>query len=73
VDETLSAHRLPEESPDNTPAKLTRNTAGVPTDLTLGESREYPEIPGTRSSGSAATAVWASSTGHGSRGPTEKC
>jgi formylglycine-generating enzyme required for sulfatase activity len=46
VDETLSAHRLPEESPENAPAKLTRNTAAVPTDLTPGESRDYPDLPG---------------------------
>jgi serine/threonine-protein kinase len=46
VDETLSAHRQPAEPPDHTPAKVTRNTAAVPTDLTPGESREYPEIPG---------------------------
>jgi formylglycine-generating enzyme required for sulfatase activity len=46
VDETLSANRLPEESPDGTPAKRTRNTAAIPTDLTPGESREYPEVPG---------------------------
>jgi formylglycine-generating enzyme required for sulfatase activity len=46
VDETRSAHRLPEESPDNAPAKLTRDTAAVPTDLTPGESREYPDVPG---------------------------
>jgi WD40 repeat protein len=46
VDETLSAHRQPDKSPDNVPAKLTCNTAAVPTELTPGESREYPEIPG---------------------------
>ena len=46
MDESLSAHRLPEESPADTPAKRTRNTAAVPTDLTPGECGEYPEIPG---------------------------
>src|SRR5262245_11281144 len=46
VDEPLSAHRTPEESPADTPAKRTRNTAAIPTDLTPGESRDYPEIPG---------------------------
>jgi formylglycine-generating enzyme required for sulfatase activity len=46
MDETASADRLPEESPAGAPAKLTRNIAAVPTDLTPGESREYPEIPG---------------------------
>ncbi len=44
--ETPSANRQPAEPPDNTPPKRTRNTAAVPTDLTPGESREYPEIPG---------------------------
>src|SRR5262249_16872910 len=47
MDETLSAHRLPPSHvPDDTPAKRTRNTAAIPTDLTPGESRDYPEIPG---------------------------
>jgi formylglycine-generating enzyme required for sulfatase activity len=46
VDETRSGQRLPEEPPADPPAKLTRNTAAVPTDLTPGECREYPEIPG---------------------------
>jgi serine/threonine protein kinase len=45
VDETRSAdHPLPD--PEDTPAKLTRNTAAVPTDLTPGESRDYPDVPG---------------------------
>src|SRR5215813_8531207 len=47
VPETRSADHLP--SPDggnDTPAKRTRDTRAVPTDLTPGESREYPEIPG---------------------------
>jgi formylglycine-generating enzyme required for sulfatase activity len=45
VDKTPSAdHPLPR--PENTPAKLTRNTGAIPTDLTPGESREYPEVPG---------------------------
>jgi serine/threonine-protein kinase len=47
VDEALSANRLPpSDAPDDIPAKRTRNTAATPTDLTPGESREYPEIPG---------------------------
>jgi formylglycine-generating enzyme required for sulfatase activity len=47
VDETLSADRLPpSDAPDDTPPKRTRNTAAIPTDLTPGESQEYPEIPG---------------------------
>jgi formylglycine-generating enzyme required for sulfatase activity len=47
MDETPSAHRLPpSDVPDDTPAKRTRNTAAIPTDLTPGESRDYPEIPG---------------------------
>src|SRR5580700_10997339 len=32
--------------PNGTLAKLTRNTGAIPTDLTPGESREYPEVPG---------------------------
>jgi formylglycine-generating enzyme required for sulfatase activity len=47
VRETRSADHLP--SPDggnDAPAKRTRDTRAVPTDLTPGESREYPEIPG---------------------------
>jgi len=46
VDETSSAHRLPEEPPADPLGKRTRNTSAVPTDLIPGESREYPEIPG---------------------------
>src|SRR5437763_5535037 len=47
MDETCSADRLPAAAPfDATPPKKTRNTAAIPTDLTRGESREYPEVPG---------------------------
>jgi formylglycine-generating enzyme required for sulfatase activity len=46
VDESLSANPLPAEPPADTPAKRTRNTAAIPTDLTPGESREYPDVPG---------------------------
>jgi formylglycine-generating enzyme required for sulfatase activity len=47
VDETRSANRLPpSDAPDDIPAKRTRNTAAIPTDLTPAESREYPEIAG---------------------------
>jgi formylglycine-generating enzyme required for sulfatase activity len=47
VDEALSAnHSPPSDAPGDTPAKRARNTAAIPTDLTPGESREYPEIPG---------------------------
>src|SRR6516165_984262 len=45
VDETRPADQLP-PGPDGTPAKLTRNTGAIATDLTPGESREYPEVPG---------------------------
>ena len=47
MDETRSADQLP-ASPDpvGTTAKLTRNTGDIATDLTPGESREYPEVPG---------------------------
>jgi formylglycine-generating enzyme required for sulfatase activity len=31
---------------DDTPAKRTRNTGAMPTDLTPGEGHEYPEVPG---------------------------
>jgi formylglycine-generating enzyme required for sulfatase activity len=31
---------------NETPPKVTRNTAAIPTDLAPGESREYPEVPG---------------------------
>jgi formylglycine-generating enzyme required for sulfatase activity len=46
VDETQSANRPPAGSPDETPAKRTHNTGAVPTELTPGESREYPDVPG---------------------------
>jgi formylglycine-generating enzyme required for sulfatase activity len=47
VDETRPADRLHDfVAPNDTPAKLTRNTRAVSTDLTPGESREYPEVPG---------------------------
>src|SRR6516225_5917454 len=45
VDETRSADRPP-PAPEDTLAKRTRNTGAVATDLTPGESREYPEVPG---------------------------
>jgi eukaryotic-like serine/threonine-protein kinase len=45
VDETRSADGPP-PAPEDTPAKLTRNTRAIATDLTPGESREYPEVPG---------------------------
>jgi hypothetical protein len=44
VDETRLAGPLP--SPDDAPAKDSRNTAAFPTDLMPGQSREYPEVPG---------------------------
>ena len=45
--ETRSADHLPSPAEGNdTPEKGTRDTRAVPTDLTPGESREYPEIPG---------------------------
>ena len=47
MDEKSSADGPPLPSAANdTPAKRTRDTRAVPTDLTPGESREYPEIPG---------------------------
>jgi len=47
VDEKPSADGLPSPgAADETPAKGTRDTRAVPTDLTPVESREYPEIPG---------------------------
>jgi formylglycine-generating enzyme required for sulfatase activity len=47
VDEKPSADGLPPPSAVNdTPAKRTRDTRAVPTDLAPGESWEYPEIPG---------------------------
>ena len=47
MDEKPSADGLPSPGAANdTPAKRTRDTRAVPTDLTPGESREYPEIPG---------------------------
>jgi formylglycine-generating enzyme required for sulfatase activity/tRNA A-37 threonylcarbamoyl transferase component Bud32 len=47
VDDKPSADGLPpSDAPDDTPAKRTRDTRAVPTDLTPGESREYPEVPG---------------------------
>jgi hypothetical protein len=47
VDEAPSAHRLPPpDAPDDAQAKRTRDTRAGPTDLTPGESREYPDIPG---------------------------
>jgi formylglycine-generating enzyme required for sulfatase activity len=47
VDETRSADRLPPSvAPNDIPEKMTRNTGAVATDMALGESREYPEVPG---------------------------
>jgi hypothetical protein len=47
VDETRSADYLPSPGGGNDALwKRTRDTRAVPTDLTPGESREYPEIPG---------------------------
>jgi formylglycine-generating enzyme required for sulfatase activity len=47
VDAKPSADGLPSPGAVNeTPAKRTRDTRAVPTDLTPSESREYPEIPG---------------------------
>jgi formylglycine-generating enzyme required for sulfatase activity len=47
VDEKPSADGLPPPGGgDDTPEKRTRDTRAVPTDLTPGESRDYPEIPG---------------------------
>jgi formylglycine-generating enzyme required for sulfatase activity len=45
VDETRSADR-PAPAPEDTPARRTRNTGAVATDLAPGECREYPEVPG---------------------------
>jgi formylglycine-generating enzyme required for sulfatase activity len=47
VPETPSADHLPSPGGGNdAPGKRTRDTRAVPTDLTPGESRAYPEIPG---------------------------
>jgi serine/threonine protein kinase/formylglycine-generating enzyme required for sulfatase activity len=47
VDETPSADRLPPPvAPDVTPPKITRNTRAIATDLTPGESRDYPDVAG---------------------------
>ena len=47
VGEKPSADGLPSPGAANdTQAKRTHDTQAVPTDLTPGESREYPEIPG---------------------------
>ena len=45
MDETRSAEE-PLPAPEDAPAKLTRITKALPTHLTPGESREYPEVPG---------------------------
>jgi serine/threonine protein kinase len=45
VDETPSADQ-PFPQPDDIPPRLTRNTRAVSTNLTPGESREYPDVPG---------------------------
>ena len=45
MDETRSVDRPP-PAPEDTLAKRTRNTGAVATDLTPGENREYPEVPG---------------------------
>jgi formylglycine-generating enzyme required for sulfatase activity len=44
MDKTPSADALPR--PEDTPAKLTRNTGAIATDLTPAESREYPDVAG---------------------------
>src|ERR1700688_3123243 len=47
VDEPRTADQLPASpNPDGTPPKMTRNTGAIATDLTPGENREYPEVPG---------------------------
>ena len=47
MDETRSADQLPASpDPNGTPAKLTRHTGAIATDLTPGKSCEYPEFPG---------------------------
>lgn len=45
MDEARSTELFP-PAPEVTPAKRTRDTGAVATDLTPGESREYPEVPG---------------------------
>ena len=45
MDEKRSADHPP-PAPDDTPARLTRNTRALATDLTPGEGREYPDVPG---------------------------
>ncbi len=45
VDETRSSPP-PAPAPENTPAKLTRNTGAVSTHLAPAESRGYPDVPG---------------------------
>jgi tetratricopeptide (TPR) repeat protein/tRNA A-37 threonylcarbamoyl transferase component Bud32 len=45
VDERPSADPTP-PAPEDTRARRTRNPGAVATDLTPGESREYPEVPG---------------------------
>jgi serine/threonine protein kinase len=45
VDETRSAD-LPSPGTGDSPARRTRNTRGVSTNLTPGESQEYPDVPG---------------------------
>ena len=45
--ETSSAEHLPSPGGGNdSPGKRTHDTRALSTDLTPGESREYPEIPG---------------------------
>jgi hypothetical protein len=47
VDEKPSADgRPPPSAANDTPAMRTRDTRAVPTGLTPGESREYPDVPG---------------------------
>jgi formylglycine-generating enzyme required for sulfatase activity len=47
VDEKPSADGLPPpRATDDAPGVRTRDTRAMPTDLTPGETREYPEIPG---------------------------
>ncbi len=47
MDDPPAADRLPPPAaPNATPPKMTRNTGAISTDLTPGESREYPDVPG---------------------------
>jgi hypothetical protein len=57
VEEKPSADGLPPPGGGHdSPEKRTRDTRAVPTDLTPGESRAYPEIPGYEILGSIPSA-----------------